>query len=91
VQSQHFSIYELKECVPEILEAKQAVFSQLDELVSPSTVLASSTSNICPSLFTGHIKNKQNAIVRIFLMCAPFSRLAYMSLVRWRTQSTRRT
>eukprot|EP00055_Hartaetosiga_balthica_P004142 m.10290 g.10290 ORF g.10290 m.10290 type:complete len:328 (-) comp3648_c0_seq1:2581-3564(-) len=53
----------VQECVPEILELKQKVFSQLDELASSSCILASSTSCISPSQFTNSLKHQAHCIV----------------------------
>lgn len=53
----------LQECVPEKLEMKQAIFSQLDTLVNDTTILASSASCIGPSKFTSGLNNKNRCIV----------------------------
>ena len=53
----------IQECVPEVLELKQKVFSQLDELVANDVIIASSTSCIAPSKITKYLKNRHLCIV----------------------------
>lgn len=53
----------LQECAPEKVDLKAALFAEIDRHVSGKTVLASSTSIILPSLFTGHLAHKAQAIV----------------------------
>ncbi|XP_057659834.1 lambda-crystallin [Diorhabda carinulata] len=53
----------VQECVPEILDLKRKVWKQVDDLVSPNTILSSSTSTFMPSLFSDQLKNKKNIIV----------------------------
>ncbi len=54
----------VQECVPETLEAKTTIFTQLDHLAANDTLLCSSTSNIKASLFTEKLKHRANCIVR---------------------------
>jgi len=49
--------------VPEVLEIKIEVFSQLDALISPDVILASSTSTIPPSKFTENLKHRSRCLV----------------------------
>lgn len=53
----------VQECVPEQLELKQKIYTTLDQLAAPGTILCSSTSCIVPSKFTEHLKNRENCIV----------------------------
>jgi len=53
----------VQECIPEVLELKIKVFSQLDSLASPDTILASSTSAIPPSKFTEGLKGRNRCLV----------------------------
>jgi L-gulonate 3-dehydrogenase len=53
----------LQESAFENRDIKAQLFSELDELVDDHCILASSTSVILPSLFTGHIKHKAQCIV----------------------------
>jgi len=53
----------VQECVPELLEHKKKVFEQLDGLVDPKVILASSSSAIPPSAFTSHLANRNRCLV----------------------------
>jgi 3-hydroxyacyl-CoA dehydrogenase len=53
----------VQENLPETLEAKRAVFAELDRLAAPEAILASSTSTIVPSLFTENLRGRQRCLV----------------------------
>ena len=53
----------VQENVPETVEAKRAIFAELDALAAPGTVLASSTSAIVASLFTQALKGRARCLV----------------------------
>jgi L-gulonate 3-dehydrogenase len=48
---------------PETLEAKQALFAQMDRLAAPTTILASSTSFIMASRFAEGLKGRRRCLV----------------------------
>jgi len=48
---------------PERVDAKQALFDELDQLTSPDTVLASSTSGIPASAFTEGLKGRARCLI----------------------------
>jgi len=53
----------VQENTPETLEAKRAVFAELDRLAAPDAILASSTSTIVPSQFTESLKGRHRCLV----------------------------
>ena len=53
----------VQESVAENVEVKRAVFSELDRLAPPDAILASSTSGIVPSSFTGHLTHPERCLV----------------------------
>lgn len=53
----------VQECVPENLELKRKVWKGIDDVAGPNTIYSSSTSTFMPSLFSDHLKNKQNTVV----------------------------
>jgi len=53
----------VQENAPEKLEVKQSLFPELDRLASPEAVLASSTSALLPSAFTGAVKGRARCLV----------------------------
>jgi 3-hydroxyacyl-CoA dehydrogenase len=53
----------VQENVPETVDAKRAIFAELDALAAPDTVLASSTSAIVASLFTEELKGRARCLV----------------------------
>ncbi len=56
-------VVHVQENTPERLEVKQAVFSRLDEAAPRDAILASSTSALLPSAFTGHIAGRERCLV----------------------------
>jgi L-gulonate 3-dehydrogenase len=53
----------VQENSPETLEAKRALFAELDRLAAPDAILASSTSTIVPSRFTETLKGRHRCLV----------------------------
>jgi 3-hydroxyacyl-CoA dehydrogenase len=53
----------VQENVPETVEAKRAIFAELDALAAPDTILASSTSAIVASLFTENLAGRARCLV----------------------------
>jgi L-gulonate 3-dehydrogenase len=53
----------IQENTPEKLAIKREIFSKLDALAAPETVIASSTSALLPSAFTDHVANRQRCLV----------------------------
>ena len=53
----------VQENTPENLEVKREVFSLIDALAGPQTVIASSTSALLPSKFTDHLRGRHRCLV----------------------------
>jgi L-gulonate 3-dehydrogenase len=53
----------VQENLPERIETKRAIFSELDRLAAPEAILASSTSTIVASLFTENLKGRHRCLV----------------------------
>ena len=53
----------VQESLPESIETKRAIFSELDRLAAPEAILASSTSTIVASLFTQSLKGRYRCLV----------------------------
>src|SRR5437762_13692580 len=53
----------VQENVPETVEAKRAIFAELDALAGPDAILASSTSAIVASLFTENLAGRARCLV----------------------------
>jgi L-gulonate 3-dehydrogenase len=53
----------VQENVPETVDAKRAIFAELDRHAAPDAILASSTSAIVASLFTEELSGRQRCLV----------------------------
>jgi len=53
----------VQECIPENVDLKIKIFTQLDSLASPGAILASSTSAIPASKFTENLKGRNRCLV----------------------------
>lgn len=53
----------IQECGPENIEVKQRIYANLESVVAEDTVLASSTSGIAASQFTGHLRHPERCLV----------------------------
>jgi L-gulonate 3-dehydrogenase len=53
----------VQESLPESVETKRSIFSELDRLAAPGAILASSTSTIVASLFTESLKGRHRCLV----------------------------
>jgi 3-hydroxyacyl-CoA dehydrogenase len=56
-------VVHVQENAPEVLETKQTVFAELDRVAPTGAVLASSSSAIVPSLFTGNLRGRARCLV----------------------------
>jgi L-gulonate 3-dehydrogenase len=53
----------VQESLPERIDTKRAIFSELDRLAAPDAILASSTSTIVANLFTQSLKGRHRCLV----------------------------
>ncbi|MCG2620776.1 3-hydroxyacyl-CoA dehydrogenase [Arthrobacter sp. I2-34] len=53
----------VQECAPERVDLKRGIFSQLDELAAPGTVLASSSSALTASAFAAQLPGRARVLV----------------------------
>lgn len=53
----------IQENTPERVDVKREIFSRLDALAARDAVIASSTSGILPSSFTGHLAHRERCLV----------------------------
>src|SRR6185436_10765498 len=53
----------VQENVPETVEAKRAIFAEMDALAAPDAILASSSSAIVPSLFSENLVGRARCLV----------------------------
>ncbi|CAF1564915.1 unnamed protein product, partial [Didymodactylos carnosus] len=56
-------IHHVQECIPEDLDLKIQLFTELDRLVKDTAILASSTSCLMPSAFTKNLQTRHRCIV----------------------------
>ena len=52
-----------QECVPERLEMKQSVYTEIDNFLSDGVILASSASGLLPSALVENIKHRNRFVV----------------------------
>lgn len=52
----------LQECIPERLEWKRTLYTELADIVSSETIMASSTSTYMPSLFSEQMKQHREKV-----------------------------
>lgn len=55
--------YYIQECVPENIDLKKKLYTQLDAIIESTTILASSTSTFLPSVLSADMKHKDQIIV----------------------------
>ncbi|MGP9679925.1 3-hydroxyacyl-CoA dehydrogenase [Halomonas sp. AOP27-A1-41] len=53
----------VQECGPENVSAKKTMYTQLEAASDPNTILASSTSGIVASQFSGHLRHSERCLV----------------------------
>lgn len=55
--------YYIQECVPENIDLKKKLYTQLDGILESTTIMASSTSTFLPSVLSADMKHKDQIIV----------------------------
>lgn len=55
--------YYIQECVPENIDMKKKLYTQLDLIIDSNTILASSTSTFLPSILSSEMKHKDQIII----------------------------